>query len=292
VEALTIPERSTMRPSVRAAFAALMIAVLAFTAGCAAEKPAEPFVEPKVSPPAITEVGVLAVGVDLELPPFAGVDKGREAGLDIDVAAALATELGLDLRLVQVAPSEATTALADGTVDIVMSMPLSEETVLGASLAGTYITDGPAFFASAEETATLTLEGIGGRSVAAQEGSMAYWLLEYALGEDAIQTFPTLREAFEAAEAGDVDVVAGDALIGAYIARDFEDVRFAGQIGPAAPLGIAVAQENPDLGDAVRGALDALAADGVLDAIRTNWVGDLPPLEVTGLSSTDATETP
>lgn len=281
-----------MRPSVPAVLATLLIAWAVLAAGCAAEEPAEPVVTPKVSPPAIAEAGVLTVGVDLETPPFAGVDKDREAGIDVDVASAVATELGLDLRLVQVEPSQIATALADGTVDVVMSVPLSEETVLGASLAGTYLTDGPAFFASSEETATFEISGFATRTVATQQGSEAFWLLEYQLGENVVRAFATLREAFEAMESGEVDVVAGDAIVGAYIARDFDDFRFAGQLGPVTSLGMAVGKDNADLEGAIRDALDSLAADGVLDTIRANWVGEMPDLANPDLSSEDETAVP
>jgi polar amino acid transport system substrate-binding protein len=295
-------------------------------AGCTPSEP-EIVLEPVVEPPVIGEAGMLRAGVDMEYPPFAGTDKGREAGLDIDVASALATELGLDLKTVDVKPSEAATALADGSVDVVLSVPFSEESLVSASLAGTYATNGPGFFISVEDTSaagsaedtgsagsegeaededaqdededgesvedgaseeatatddfvpTITLDTAGAEPIGVQEGSEAYWILQYELGEDTLVVFPTLREALDALDAGAVGVVAGDAFVGAYVARDYDGIEFAGQVGPATPLGVAVAQDATDLEEAVREAMDALAADGVFDAIRQTWVGDLPPLE-------------
>jgi len=267
-----------MRPSLKVLLAAL--AVLALAAGCTQQPAEEPAPEPKVAPPVIGEAGVLRVGVDLEYPPFAGVDKDQEAGIDIDVATALANELGLAVEWVQVVPSDVATALAGGEVDIVMSVPFTEEAMLGSSIAGSYVTDGPAFFSSADSSETVTIETVAGRRVGAQQGSPAYWMLAYELGDEAVLSFPTLREAFTALEAGDLDLVAGDALLGAYIAEDFESVRFAGQVQEAQPLGIAVGIEAAELGTIVRETLDTLAANGVLDTIRTKWVGELPELTV------------
>ena len=143
----------------------VMLALLAV--GCTTEEP-EPVLTPSVEPPTIGEAGVLRAGVDMEYPPFAGTDKGREAGLDIDVASALATQLGLELTTVDVKPSEAATALADGTVDVVMSVPFSEENLVSVSLAGTYATNGPGFFVSVDETSTADAED--GTSSADDEG--------------------------------------------------------------------------------------------------------------------------
>ena len=66
-------------------------------------------------------------------------------------------------------------------------------------------------------------------------------------------------------------------------------MHFAGQMEPATLLGVAVAPENAKLADATREALDGLAADGVLDAIRGKWVGSLAKLKVA--ASDEASET-
>lgn len=288
-----------MRGFMRFGTAIVFVFALAAMAACAPAAQ-EAVMEPKLAPPAITTAGVLVAGVDFEVPPYAGKDDGRKAGMDIDVAAALAEQLGLSLETVQVAPSQAATALADGTADIVLSMPLDEASVLGATIAGTYASSGPAFFVasddasgSPEATASadtsggtepaaavemLTLGSLGSLKVGAQQDSASFWLLEYELGEGTVEAFPTVRAAFDALAAGQVDVIASDALVGAYIARDFAGVRFAGQPTQATLLGVGAAVDNTELADMVQVALDKLAADGVLDAIRAKWVGELPQL--------------
>lgn len=297
-----------MRFMKRSALALVLAGMLAIPAGCT--PPAEEAaLKPTIAPPAIATAGTLVAGVDFEVPPYAGKDDGREAGLDIDVASAVAAKLGLTLKTVQVAPSEAATALADGTVDIVLSMPLDETSVLGATVAGTYAASGPAFFAvssdasgsaeasgsagSSEPPVELTISTIARKKVGAQQGSASFWLLDYELGAGAVQSFPTLREAFDALAAGTIDVVAADAFTGAYIARDYPGVAFAGQPTQATLLGIGVKAENSELSSAVRDALDTLASDGVLDQIRTTWTGELPQLETAaGEPSAETTEAP
>jgi putative glutamine transport system substrate-binding protein len=92
--------------------------------------------------------------------------------------------------------------------------------------------------------------------------------------------YPSLQEAFIALDAGEVDLVVGDAAVAAYIARDYPQIKFVGQFGAAQPLGIAVKKDATDLETAIRQTVDALAADGTLDTIRSKWLGDLPVLEV------------
>lgn len=292
----------------------LIVTLLLFAAlavgGCGEQETTpDASVEPKVKPPVVAREGVLRAGVDLTYPPFAGVDGGREAGIDIDVASALARELGLTLEVVEVAPSDAATALADGTVDIVMSVPLVQDTVMGATLSGIYLADGPAYFVKRSADATDTGDATGtvdasavvepvgastliGRKVGAQQGSASFWLLGYEIGESEVSTFTTLREAFEALDRGDIEVVAADALVGAYIARDFDGIEFGGLLDETTPLGVAVALENTALDTAVSDALDALAANGTLSRIRATWIGDVPQFAVFGDSSAEETVSP
>lgn len=275
-----------------AVVAVAALAALLVSTGCS--KAAEPEAAPKVVPPAVKEAGVLRAGVDLNYPPFAGTDNGRQVGLDIDVAAALADQLGLTLKLVDVKPSEAATALADGSADVVFSIGFSDAGLANTSLAGSYMNDAPSFFVGTDSTASvepsLTLETLQADKIAVQSESAAYWVLASEIGTETLVVFPTLREAITAADTQEVDLAAGGALVAGYIIRDFPNMHLAGQLEPATPLGVGVLPENTDLQTAVRGALDALAADRVLDAIRTKWVGKLP--ELVAAPSADASATP
>jgi ABC-type amino acid transport substrate-binding protein len=261
--------------------------------GCSAPPAAK--LEPKIAPPAISQAGTLKVGVDLSYPPFGGTDAGKQAGIDLDVASALAAKLGLTTTFVDVKPSDAATALAEGKVDVVFSVPYSQESLSRTTLAGSYLSDGPAFFVATESTAavvpSLTLDTLPPVKIGAQEGSAAFWKLQSEFGAESLVGYPTLRDALNGLRERKVEVAAGDALVGGYMIRDMPTVHFAGQVEPAAPLGAAVALDNTKLGDAVRTTLDGLSADGVLDAIRTKWVGSLPKLKLpAGLESSASIE--
>lgn len=262
---------------------ALSLALVFAVAGCKQEQ-AEPELEPKVEPPVIGSAGVLRAGVDLDYPPFAGTDGGREAGIDVDLAAAIAERLGLKLELVDVKPNEMAAAFNDGDIDIMLgATPITDAVLADVSSAGSYLIDAPALFVAVvegSEVTSLTADDLPGKRVGAQEGSPAFWQLQSDFGDDFVTGFPTLREAFDALEAGDIDVVVGSAAVGSYIARDFGSVRFAGQFAPGTPLGIAVKKDATELETEVRSVLDALAADGTLDTIRNKWLGDMPALEV------------
>lgn len=281
-----------MARSIRMALVTVAAVALFALVGCGPT--ASETISPVVEAPAIGTEGVLTAGIDLSSAPYGGVDQGREAGIDVDVAAALAERLGVELEIVDVKPSDAATALASGKADVVFSVPFAETAKSGLTGAGTYLDVAPGFFAAQTGTgsvdASVTLDTLSAKQVAAQEGSPAFWALLYELGEAAVTPADTLRNALDSVDDGKAEMAAGDAIVGAYIARDLKNVVFVGQVAPAEPLAVAVAEENTTLAEAVRTALDELAADGVLDTIRRKWVGDLPTLM--GLESEDATSAP
>lgn len=261
----------------------LVFAFVLAAAGCSSE-PEEPALDPAIAPPLIAEAGVLRAGVDTTYPPFAGVDEGVEAGIDVDIAAAVAERLGLRLELVPLKPAEITEALTDGRVDIALgATAITDAALADVSTAGSYLIDGPALFSivpSGTPEPAIDPAALGGMRVGVQKESPAYWTLESDYGTDFAVVYDTLRDALEALEAGEVDVVVGGAAVGAYIARDLTDVRIVGQMGPASPLGVVVRKDAAELEAEVRTVLDALAAEGVVDTITRKWLGDFPKLEV------------
>ncbi len=284
--------RRIVGPLATVAVLTALLAAPVVLGGCS-RKQAAPSVEPKVTPPAIGQAGTLKVAVDLEYPPFAGEDNGQQVGIDVDVASALAERLGLKVELVDVRASDVATALADGTVDIAMSVPLSATTTGTIGYAGTYISDAPVLFAkiaTASVEPSITIKQLGSAPVGAQYSSAAFWYLQDQLGEQAVKGFSTLREPLGQVSDGALRFAAGGAIVGAYIARDLETVRMVGQLQPAALIGIGVRPDNAELQEAVRAELDQLNADGILSTIRMKWVGDLPKLKLP--ASAEGTATP
>jgi polar amino acid transport system substrate-binding protein len=276
--------------------ACLSLVLVALT-GCVGAISTAPLT-PKVAPPLIGHAGVLRAAVDMSYPPFAGTVGGQKLGLDVDVAAAIADQLGLKLQLIDAKPAAAAALVTSGSVDIVMgALTVDQAVSSNLAFAGTYMSDAPAVFAAKD--ATFSLSAIGVERIAVQNGSYSYWTLLAQYGQTPLVIVPSLGDAFKDVQSGTADVAAGDALVGAYILRAYPSVKYLGQAGSAYPLGVAVSQNDPKLEDKVRTVLDGLASQGVLATLRTKWFGDLPPLKVTDASTsgdasatTDASTTP
>jgi ABC-type amino acid transport substrate-binding protein len=278
--------RGMKRAVLAMVLAAAALGASVLVSGCAGGRDAGSGLKPKVAPPVIAKAGVLVAAVDLSYPPFGGTDKGQKAGLDVDVASALAERLGLTLEIIDAKPEAGAVLLREKKADVMIAaLPIDRAIQLGIAFAGSYANDGPAVYSLKE--ATMTVETLSGRTIAAQKESAAYWLLAEEYGEESLTSVATLREALAAAASGQVDFAAGDGIVAGYLLRDVPTLRFNGQLAPAVPLGVAVGAEGPALEQAVRGALDELAAQGVLETLRRKWAGDMPRL--TGAAAEEST---
>ena len=230
-----------------AALSAALVSVAFSLAACGSTPaPKAQVLTPKVKPPVIAKAGALRVAVDSSYPPFAAKQDGAIVGIDADVAAALAQELGLKLVLVDVKPDALALALRHRTVDVGLgAIPITQSSLSNVTIASSYLIDGPALFS---KDTSLTATEIAGVPIAVQKGSQAYWALMAQPGAKLVAV-ASLRDAFAAMSDGKAQAVAGDALVAGYIRRDFAGVRFVGQLGEATPLGVSVASDAKQLGN-------------------------------------------
>lgn len=243
---------------------------------------------PKVSGSALHEQGVLTVGVlgSSTSAPFCiqGSD-GTLSGMDVDVACALADELGLTVRFQ--AATSASAALSSGC-DVVMGVKAADAT---AVLAGSYAQTACGLFSRASAEAP-SVSDLSEASVGVQTSSAsARTLADLGLVTNQ-HDYANLNEAFDALEKGEVDYVVCEASAGAYLAGAYEDVALVGTLDQPISVGVATEASNTTLADAVSSAFTAMDSNGVLDVARSRWVGDLPLLttanEVEGLEAASA----
>lgn len=243
---------------------------------------------PVVTSDVLREANTLTVGIlTSETAPLALTSaSGEQAGIDIDLAYALADELGLG-AVKFVAVDDVSRALAE-SCDVVMGADATNAG--GATVVGGYVQSATALFTKGEVTAPIDASTLAGAVVGVQGGSVSEGLLaEYATGATA-STFANLNEAFDALEDGTVSYVLCDAYAGAYLATAYPGTVFAGTLDEPVPVGVAVGAG--ELQAAVQTALDAVQAGGVGDIVRSRWVGALPSLSsetrVTGLVEASA----
>lgn len=125
-------------------------------------------------PPAeVFENGVLRVGIDAGFPPFGMIIDDAYAGIDADLATAIADKLGLRLELIQTNFDGAYDSVIVGRADLVLAgLPIDSGRTSDVTYTWAYFDDG-LMLASPPEAPILTGEALSGLRVAVEFGSTA-----------------------------------------------------------------------------------------------------------------------
>lgn len=283
------------RVSLVGAFACAVCLALALV-GCSQTTAYTPeTLEPTVSSPTIGKDGTLRVGIGGGAPFMVSASDGSASGLDVDMAAAIADQLGLKLEVVTLGSAgsevDVDSALRKGDVDIVMGATSSDESG-NVWVSKPYTQTGVALFAA---PGSKVPSRDASPKIAAQSSSTSAWAVTNAFGDDALVAKADLLSALSSIETGDSKYVAADAVIGTYAALgqnvDVEPVCVLGSIGG---YGVAANADNADLQEAVSGALEALTNNGIAGVVCSKWLGsalDLSALPLVEVSSSTAAAT-
>lgn len=260
--------------AVIAAVAVAMVALFAMSA-CQTKTEVETNLTPKLSSGTTITDGTLTVGINASNSPYGGTNNNNETvGLDVDVAAALADELGMKLQIVDV-NSDGRSALSNKQVDMVLGATKSgdDKTVTYTSA---YINDGASLFCL-QENAPKSIKSfqLGNGKILAQSGTASAYAVQESLGSQAVQTTSTLQDAFQALESGEQKYLVADAVIGDYFARNYSGVQRVDYISASsvAPMYGMTLTSNRELTSQVDQALDTISQNGVLRTIVAKWLG-------------------
>ena len=229
-----------------------------------------------LSETALVMPGYLTVGVKTTMssaPMCVMGESGTLYGLDVDLGAALASEMGLKVRYVSVTDGSA----LGQTCDVIMNGRSNNPDTI--TIAGTYIESATAFFHRGDPTVVLATD-LGGKSVGLQAGSISENVLNNTGLKMSQKPYANLNDAFNGLQMGEVDYVLCEAYPGAYLASLHDGVAFAGALETPETAGVAVLTSNVELATQVKAAFDAVSANGIFAGVRSRWVGNMPTLTV------------
>jgi polar amino acid transport system substrate-binding protein len=258
------------------AIAICMAVALAILSGCAGTTGTkQAALTPQVNPPAVKEAGVLRVGVDIAHAPFAGSSKGSIVGIDVDVAQAMAEQLGLKATIIDMAGQSPDDLLANGTVDVVMDVEQSGSQVNTGKLVGPYVFSGPALFTKTRSTEVpdIDIKTLAGSKIAAQKDSLSAWTVDELIGKGTSSAKDSLADALKAVNDGSSTYAAADAIVGSYLAVDYDNLSCVKILGT--PIGVycAVAASNNALAESLMNAMRTIRENGELSVIMSKWLG-------------------
>ncbi len=266
--------------------AVLGVAMCFALAGCGSTGSKDVSLESTISDSALVSAGTLTVGVDTSQAPFASVATGEAdsegktsgnqiVGLDVDVAAEIADEMGLKLKVVDLGDTNANTALKNKKVDVVMSASSSQNTSDERALVGPYLNNAAAIFGLDDgSSTTVKPENLKDAKVAAYTGSIAATEASQYCSTSNMTLSSSMKEMFQSLESGSVQYVASDVVSGGYMSMLYQGITCKGTFGTQNECYMAVLQSNSTLTQAITKALETIDGNGVLDVVIAKWCGD------------------
>ncbi|MBQ7874897.1 MAG: transporter substrate-binding domain-containing protein [Oscillospiraceae bacterium] len=225
----------------------------------------------EVTVESIKERGVLRVGVKDSLigMGYLNPETGEYEGLEIDIARAIAEEMGVDIEFLVVTPTTRLQMIDSGDIDISLSnFTITEERKMSYHFTAPYYTDAVGVMVL-KSSGIESLEDLDGKTVGVTMSSTSAQSLKDYLGEGYELSFDEFEDHAAiklALSAGAIDAHCVDTVVLSTYMDDttmiLED-RFAAQ-----PFGVVSKLSNTELNAYVDGLIDKWLSDGTIDAMR------------------------
>lgn len=228
-----------------------------------------------------TEGGVLRMGTNATFPPYEYMDENNEvAGIDAEIAAAIADKLGMELDITDMAFESLIPALQAGTIDIVLAgMTVDPERAEQVNFTDTYAT-GVQVVIVPENSDIAPVENeegamevdLTGKTIGVQTGTTGDLYCTDDYGQEFVKQFDNGPLAVAALMNGQVDcVVIDNEPAKNYVAANegltILDTAFANEDYAAA-----IAKDNTELFEQVNTAIQELKADGTIQTIIEKYI--------------------
>ena len=228
----------------------------------------------------IKDRGVLRAGIRFDNPPHSFIDEdGNWIGFDVDIAEALADELGVRIEKVKVDELTRISFLKNGKIDVaVASMSHTIERENEVDFSQTYFWSKQTFLVRKGEIDSL--DDLVGEAVGMDRGSSAIgnwrdWLTAQGHPEDAeIVEFGDKQAAAEAVRQGAIAGWAEDYEILANFAKQDPSLAVLADESIGLKLdGVGLRENDSELRDTINYALQRIASSGRYAEIYDRWFG-------------------
>ena len=217
--------------------------------------------------------GKLTMSTNAAFPPYESTDdNGNFVGIDIDVAAAIAEKLGLELQVDDMDFDAALLAAQNGKSDLVMAgVTVTEDRQLVMDFSDSYATGIQSIIVK-EDSDIATPDDLADKMIGTQRGTTGYIYCSDDFGDEHVTPYDDGLTAVQALVNGQVDAVVIDnapakEFVAANPGLKILDTSYAEE-----DYAIGVAKGNTAMLDAINGALEELKNDGTLQAIVDKYI--------------------
>lgn len=223
--------------------------------------------------------GTLTIGTSAEYEPFEYMEDGEYKGFDLELAQAIADDLGLELKIENVDFDTIVPGVASGTkydmgIAAITATPEREKEV---GFTDSYYMDDQAIVTMADNTEitgdnyadALNAEGV---KIAVHSGSTAEAFAKENFPNAELVPFKNATDCFAAVQSSQANALVTNRSVAAQlVATSFSNEQVIKQISTGEEYAIAVNKDNTALLDALNDSIAKLTEDGTVDELMTKY---------------------
>lgn len=252
--------------------ALLLVCVLALgaLAGCGGNNPAPEGNGNEAEEPAAQ----LVMGTNAEFAPFEFVNDNNEYdGFDVDLAKEIATILGMELKIEDMAFDGLIPALQAERIDMVVAaMTIRDDRKEKVNFTEPYYNAGQVIVVREDNEDILSIEDLKqGKKIGVQLGTTGDFEAQEIAADEDIARFQQIGLVFEELATGRIDAIIVDVPVAQRYMKARTGFKQVGDTLTDEYFGIAINKNNPELLEAVNDALTLIKDSGKYDELISKW---------------------
>ena len=224
----------------------------------------------------IQESRTMRVGLDPTYPPFENIDESGLHGFDVDLANAIAADLGLQTEFVLFGYDGLYDALGTEQVDVLISaLVIIPERMRDFAYSETYFNAGEILIVRADDSSIKEMADLNGRSLSVELGTQGHvtattW--QRKLNNLTVLPFNTAEEAITAVSDTTTDAALIDAISGRLFLNGTPNLKRLPDPVTVEPFAIVVRIEDTQLLENLNNSLKQMQANGELETLSARWL--------------------
>ena len=214
----------------------------------------------------------LIMATNAEFPPYEYHEGKDIVGIDVEIAKAVAEQMGAKFEVSDMAFDAIISAVDSGKADFgAAGMTVTEDRKKNVDFSDTYATSVQSVIIP-KNSDIKSIDDLKGKKIGVQQGTTGDIYATKDYGKDAIQPFPKGVDAVLALGAGKVDAVIIDGNTAKAFVADQKGLKLLDSAYAEEEYAICVKKGNTELRDGINAALKELKASGKLDEIVAKYI--------------------
>lgn len=220
----------------------------------------------------VEEKATLKMATNAAFPPYEYKEGDKFVGIDVEIATAIAAELGMELEVLDMEFDSIITSVNQGEADVgIAGMTVTDERKKEVDFSSSYATGVQSVIVK-EDSDITDIDALEGKKIGVQLGTTGDIYATDDYGKENVVEYGKGADAVIALNGGDVDaVIIDNEPAKAFVAAN-EGLKILETSYAIEDYAIAIKKGNTELLEKVNAALEKLTSDGTIDEIIARYI--------------------